>query len=786
MEQLLGAYGGASDSEDDEQELSAPSAPPARPTVPPHVESVQPRDEVQMGCPFRLGQRVHDDVFGREGVVLQLPLESEAQNRGKVLVKLDGEPGNPIWRTWGHCTLRAAVAATSTGPAPTQRPPGAGLQRPRDEPASEEPGPPAQKPKLQGVTIKNFLVRSRDSVPAASGARSAAPDCGATSSGPRASPLVSGAATGGTRSSTPAATSAGPSDEPAAADVPNMSSIERDRKLKVKPASEGKREDNVRGPAAQGRKYPIAKLQSRIAEFPDAPFLICKGKLRCTACECDVTATRKFQIEQHLLTNKHQSNTKKQERRKERDDGVMQNLEEFFRNNPNAVGATVDREVQMYRFHVTAALLAAGIALYKADALRNLLQRSCHALTDSSHLRSLVPLVEQHEIEQIRKDLAEKHVCIGYDGTGRMGEAVAITGRYLSEHFEIQMRLLAFVTLAKNYDASSLVRLLNPILMQHLQIKSDMVAGFAHDSAACNGLAMQTLSVLYGSSVDLPCVSHTLTHVGARFQFDELDTFMTPWYTLVCNSTQAKSLWKEMIGESVNGYSNVRWYCKAEIMMQIARHFDKLPLFLERLAEREIGDVTTTKMLTSYRSSKAELRLSFAAMLDMRPLVATTYKLEGDRLEILLAYDMLEALRSLGRRLGEPGTLQNVDCVLRQDMQIKKGVKISKLWDGMPFEGKVIEISTAESTIYPGQERRVYKVHYAADDTAEDLEDEEIRKLLVITELEVSAVRATALQHAHPCTCMLRVTLQLTSPYRHSPIATHPSIATRPCSLAGR
>ena len=80
----------------------------------------------------------------------------------------------------------------------------------------------------------------------------------------------------------------------------------------------------------------------------------------------------------------------------------------------------------------------------------------------------------------------------------------------------------------------------------------------------------------------------------------------------------------------------------------------------------------------------------------------------------------------------------------------------------------------------------MYKVHYAADDTAEDLEDEEIRKLLVITELEVSAVRATALQHAHPCTCMLRVTLQLTSPYRHSPIATHPSIATRPCSLAGR
>ena len=131
-------------------------------------------------------------------------------------------------------------------------------------------------------------------------------------------------------------------------------------------------------------------------------------------------------------------------------------------------------------------------------------------------------------------------------------------------------------------------------------------------------------------------------------------------------------------------------------------------------------------------------------MLDMRSLVATTYTLEGDRLEILLAYDLLEELCSLGRRLREPGTLCNVDCVLRQDMKIKQGVKIVKLWDGVPFEGEVIEIAKANSTLYPGQERKVYKVHYPADCEEEELEDEEIRKLLVIDELEVSARRQGA------------------------------------------
>ena len=43
--------------------------------------------------------------------------------------------------------------------------------------------------------------------------------------------------------------------------------------------------------------------------------------------------------------------------------------------------------------------------------------------------------------------------------------------------------------------------------------------------------------------------------------------------------------------------------------------------------------------------------------------------------------------------------LPSVDAVLRQNMQIKKGTKISKLWDGEPFEGNVVEISKAESTL---------------------------------------------------------------------------------------
>ncbi len=137
-------------------------------------------------------------------------------------------------------------------------------------------------------------------------------------------------------------------------------------------------------------------------------------------------------------------------------------------------------------------------------------------------------------------------------------------------------------------------------------------------------------------------------------------------------------------------------------------------------------------------------------------------------------------LRSLGRRLGEPGTLPSVDAVLRQNMQIKKGTKISELWDGEPFEGNVVEISKAESTLYPGQERTVFKVHYPADNTKEDLEDEEIRKLLVIDHLEVRAgCRTTrAREHAQLSGARLRACSHThTRAYTHTHARTHTHVA---------
>ena len=132
---------------------------------------------------------------------------------------------------------------------------------------------------------------------------------------------------------------------------------------------------------------------------------------------------------------------------------------------------------------------------------------------------------------------------------------------------------------------------------------------------------------------------------------------------------------------------------------------------------------------------KKELKLELAAMLDMRSLVAATYDMEGERLEILLVYNRLTSLMEFGNRLRRDdvdGLLPNLHAVLRAESTIAVGTIIDKVWAGMGvFEGRVERVAQAQSDVHTdGRSAKVYKVRYPADGEVEELEEEEIRPLL--------------------------------------------------------
>ena len=64
-------------------------------------------------------------------------------------------------------------------------------------------------------------------------------------------------------------------------------------------------------------------------------------------------------------------------------------------------------------------------------------------------------------------------------------------------------------------------------------------------------------------------------------------------------------------------------------------------------------------------------------MLDLDPLTIVCRELEGDRLESLLVFDRIEALRARGRAFGQPRNVPNLDAVVRDDIDIKIGTKVA-------------------------------------------------------------------------------------------------------------
>lgn len=98
----------------------------------------------------------------------------------------------------------------------------------------------------------------------------------------------------------------------------------------------------------------------------------------------------------------------------------------------------------------------------------------------------------------------------------------------------------------------------------------------------------------------------------------------------------------------------------------------------------------------SVERTKLDLQLDLAVMMDAVCFCQSTYRLEGDRLEILAVWDEIEAIRAKGRMLSDHmSMLPNVSALLRKRVQIKKGTPTFE-WFGAPYNawhaGKVSEL----------------------------------------------------------------------------------------------
>ena len=179
------------------------------------------------------------------------------------------------------------------------------------------------------------------------------------------------------------------------------------------------------------------------------------------------------------------------------------------------------------------------------------------------------------------------------------------------------------------------------------------------DRAACNGVALRTIKIVYSSIIDVGCFSHTLDLVGSKFVTPCLSSFIVWWISLFSHSPKAMLLWKERTGQSYKGYSATRWWSKYEVIRQVMDLFGDIHPFLE---EASVSLATVNKLLSILQDpqEKKLLQVEIAVTIDAgMPFVRATYNLEGDGPLALTCYDAISALNMATRQAHYP----NLDAI---------------------------------------------------------------------------------------------------------------------------
>ena len=142
--------------------------------------------------------------------------------------------------------------------------------------------------------------------------------------------------------------------------------------------------------------------------------------------------------------------------------------------------------MRVFRFEVVETLLIVGIPISEIGVLHSLFEKYAHSQ------------------ERVKAELQEvKAVSVTFDGTARLGEALAVVAGVVQEDFKPTKRLVYLEMLAKPMKGVELAqRLMSNIAVKH-NLGSDMVFAAMRDGASLNGAAIRQLLFFYPNILDV-------------------------------------------------------------------------------------------------------------------------------------------------------------------------------------------------------------------------------------------------------------------------------------------
>ena len=182
-------------------------------------------------------------------------------------------------------------------------------------------------------------------------------------------------------------------------------------------------------------------------------------------------------------------------------------------------GETLPEAVRVYRVKVLHTFLKAGVPINKIDDFRDLLEENAFRLAGRKPMSDIIPFVLSEEKRQLKAEIDGLPVAVIFDGTSRLGEALAIILRFVDRSsLTIRQRLVRMQLLAKSLTGEEVTRELLSVLSTEYGVVSTNLLAVMRDRASVNSVEVRTLKVLYPDFLDIGCFSHmwetTLTHLS--------------------------------------------------------------------------------------------------------------------------------------------------------------------------------------------------------------------------------------------------------------------------------
>ena len=323
--------------------------------------------------------------------------------------------------------------------------------------------------------------------------------------------------------------------------APRLSDLTRKRKTQTNPGTRpGKPRKKTRPTSSAASEPKGIKPQDQLKKFPKEQLSVSAGKLFCKACREELSLNSSS-LSNHLKSQKHKDGKRRLQKKEAGERDIAKQLAVYNEEN-RTVGETLTESTQVFRVKVVSTFLRASIPLNKLDVFRELFEEIGCRLTDKRNMFDLIPFIQKREIGTISEEIKGMDVSVIFDGTTRLGEALAIVLRYIDNEWKIKQRLVRLQIVVKSLTGEELARELIAVLSVQYSIGTQQLLAAMKDRASVNEVAVRTLKIVYPNLLSVGCFSHTLDRVGEYFLTPNLSDFITSWISLFSHSPKTRIL----------------------------------------------------------------------------------------------------------------------------------------------------------------------------------------------------------------------------------------------------